>query len=66
MEDNTLVKSSFSATINAPTEKIFPLGALPYPSRNTNPPHQLTTPAAQPRRRTVGACRSMSKCWAEA
>ena len=37
MEDNTLVKSSFSATINAPIEnwRIFHPGALRFPSRNT-------------------------------
>ena len=59
MEDNTLVKSSFSATINAPMSRwIFPLGALRYASRNTNLAPPLIVPPVQPRRLMVGVCRS--------
>ena len=37
MEDNTLVKSSFSATIHTPIETwTFPLGALVCRNRNTS------------------------------
>lgn len=56
MEDNTLVESSFSATINAPIEKVnIPVGALRCPRRNISRARQLTAPPAQLRRLTVGA-----------
>jgi hypothetical protein len=48
MEDNTLVKSSFSATINAPIEKVdISPGALRYRIRNTSLAPQLTKPISE-------------------
>jgi len=67
MEDNTLVHSSFLATINAPIEKgVSLLGALRYRSRNSNLAPQIAASPVQPWCLTVGACRSMSKYSAEA
>ena len=43
MEDNTLVMSSFSATIKAPIDKVdTPPGALACRRQNTNHAHRLT------------------------
>ena len=57
MEDNTLVQSSFSATINAPIEKvIFLHGASTCLSPSTKPVFRHTALLAQPRHLTVGAC----------
>ena len=62
MEDNTLVQSSFSATINAPIEKVdIPSWCFTLPEseyQSCSPAHYSagsTTPL------TAGACRSMSR-----
>lgn len=67
MEDNTLVQSSFSATINAPIEKVdIPSWCFTLPESEYQSCSQLTAPPVRPRRLTVGACQSMSKYSAEA
>jgi len=67
MEDNTLVESSFSATINAPIGKVdIPAWCFTLPRRNIRRARQLIAPPAQLRRLTAGACRSTSRYSAEA
>lgn len=62
MEDNTLVQSSFSATINAPIEKIdIPSWCFTLPESEYQSCSRLTAPLVQLRRLMVGACRSMSR-----
>jgi hypothetical protein len=67
MEDNALANSSFSATINAPIEKVHIASwHFTRPESEYQSAHQLTAPPQQRRRLTDGACRSMSKYWVEA
>jgi hypothetical protein len=67
MEDKALVKSRFSAAINAHIEKgDIPLWGFRLPSRNTDTAPRLNARGVQPRRLMTRACRSMSKDWAEA
>jgi hypothetical protein len=67
MEDNELVKSSFSATINAPIEKIdIPSWCFKLPESEYRRARRLTAPPVQLRRLTAGGCRSTSRYSAEA
>ena len=60
MGDNTLIKSSFSATIHAPIEKVdIPGWCFNLTESEYQACSQAHVPPERPQRQTVGVCPSM-------